>query len=47
MIRFNLQTWNEKRTYKFIMKRIWLKGFWTPLVNVSYRLPQATYNENK
>lgn len=46
-IRLSFRTWNEKRTYRFIMNRIWLKGFWTPFIKIKLRLPQATYNEIK
>ncbi len=43
MIRLSLKTWNEKRTYKYIMRRIWLGRLWTPFVRLRERLPQATY----
>lgn len=43
MIRVSFTTWNEKRTYKYIMKRIWWGRLWTPFIRVEYRLPQATY----
>lgn len=32
MIRINLGTWNERRDLRWIMKRIWWHGFWTPFI---------------
>ncbi len=43
MIRLSFKTWTEQRTYRYIKKRIWWGGFWTPFVRLTERLPQAVY----
>jgi len=37
MIRLNFKTWDKKYTYKYIYKRIWVGGFWTPFVKINLR----------
>lgn len=36
--RLNFKLWDKKITHKFYMERVWLGGFWTPLITVRLRI---------